>query len=337
MVLRQRCRGASPGDDGGPEEDPYVPVRDGGAGTGTRDPSVLSRADVQGWISDRRSDASSDGLPPTRYRFSIPRPPLAEFVARFWYYEGVAPPHAMERVLPDGAMQIVINLRDDALRVYDPQNPARFQRFPGCLACGARSSFVVLDTASQTATMGVHFKPGGAFPFLAESAGALRDADTSLDALWGAAANDLRAQLCAAATPEDKFRLLEQTLLARVRPLLVGHPAVAFALRQFRVMPDMPTVAAVVAQAGLSPRHFVQVFSDAVGLTPKLFCRIRRFQNVLRALEGGQRVAWADVAVACGYCDQAHLIRDFQAFAGLTPTAYLARRGVHGNHVPLPD
>ncbi len=281
---------------------------------------------------DSGNDAS-----PALYRCYVPRPPLAEFVALFWLYQGYAPAHAMERVLPDGAMQLVINLRENTFRVYDRRNPERFQRFPGCLVCGARSSFVVIDTASQASTIGVHFKPGGAFPFITESAGALRDADAPLDALWGAAADDLREGLCIAATPEDKFRLLEQILLARARLPLAEHPAVAVALRRFQGVPPTRTVADVAEQVGLSSRRFIQVFSEAVGLTPKLFCRIQRFQAVLRLVKGGRQVAWADAAAACGYCDQAHLIRDFQTFAGLTPTAYLARRGEHGNHVPLPD
>ena len=88
---------------------------------------------------------------------------------------------------------------------------------------------------------------------------------------------------------------------------------------------------------GLSPRRFIQVFREEVGLTPKLFCRIRRFQEVLGLIGRGQHVEWAEVALACGYFDQAHFIHDFRAFSGLNPKAYLAHRGEHLNHVPLCD
>jgi AraC-like DNA-binding protein len=64
---------------------------------------------------------------------------------------------------------------------------------------------------------------------------------------------------------------------------------------------------------------------------------VLRFQEVLCLIEKGQRVPWADLALDCGYFDQAHFIHDFQAFTGLTPGAYLAQRGKHHNHVPLPD
>lgn len=272
---------------------------------------------------------------PPIYRTCIPPPPLAEFVSLFWSYEGYAPPHAQERVLPTGTMELVINLRDDELRVYDRREHERFRSFRGCLLSGAHSEFVVIDTASQASLVGVHFKPGGASPFLASPAGELRDAHVSLDALWGAAADDLRDRLLAADTPEARFHILEQSLLARATRPLARHPAVAFALREFQRVPRPRTIAGVTARIGLSPRQFNQLFSAEVGLTPKLFWRVRRFQDVLRAIERGGRIAWADIAVTCGYFDQAHCIHDFRAFSGLTPTAYRARRGEHRNHVPL--
>jgi hypothetical protein len=72
--------------------------------------------------------------------------------------------------------------------------------------------------------MGVHFKPGGAFPFLGFSAGELRDSYVSLDAVWGAAASELRDRLLEAETPESGFRLLEEALLARAIRPLEKHP-----------------------------------------------------------------------------------------------------------------
>jgi AraC-like DNA-binding protein len=269
------------------------------------------------------------------YRTYIPRPPLSAFVERFWLYEGDAVAHARERVLPTGSMQIVFNLRHDALRVYDRQDTSRFRSFGGGLISGAQSEFVVIDTASQAALMGVAFKPGGAFPFLPLPTGELHNTHASLDTFWGTRAGDLREQLIEAPTPQNKFRALEQALLAQATRPLTRHPAVVFALRELQAVPHTRTLADLAAQLGFSSRRFIQLFHDEVGLTPKLFCRIRRFQQALHLMRTGQPVAWADVALACGYCDQAHLIRDFQAFSGLTPVTCLAQRGPHDNHIPL--
>lgn len=273
----------------------------------------------------------------TIHRTYIPQPPLSAFVDMFWLYEGQQQQHARERRLPDGSMELVINLREDTLRVYDRQHHDQFQSFRGGLISGAHSEFIVLDTTCLSSIIGIHFKPGGAFPFLTLPAGELHDEIVSLETLWGTTASDLREQLLEASTPETRFRILEQYLLARAAQPLARHPAVAFALKEFRRVPHLSTISDVTEHIGLSSKRFIQAFSEEVGLTPKLFCRVRRFQEVLRRIEKGQQIKWAEIALTCGYFDQAHCIHDFRAFSGLNPTAYLTHRGEHRNHVPLFD
>lgn len=93
----------------------------------------------------------------------------------------------------------------------------------------------------------------------------------------------------------------------------------------------MRTIGGVTGQIALSQKRFIQVFHEEVGMTPKLFCRVRRFRRIHRA----GRVDWAQTALDCGYYDQAHFINDFRAFSGLSPTAYLDQRSDQPNHVPL--
>jgi AraC-like DNA-binding protein len=265
----------------------------------------------------------------------VPPPPLSEFIALFWLYEGHALPHTKERALPTGTTELVINLRADRITVYERDDHARSRRFPGAIVCGPHAEYFVIDRDDQEAILGVHFKPGGARPFFGHPASDFRNAHVALDALWGARVGELRERLLCAPAPSDKFRVLEEALLAAADRPLAWHPAVAFALREFRRTPHAPTIAGVTGRLGISARRFGELFSAEVGLTPKLFCRVRRFQATLHRIEAGRPVDWADLAVSCGYYDQAHCIRDFRAFSGLNPTAYLARRGEHPNHVPL--
>lgn len=271
------------------------------------------------------------------YRTYTPRPPLSDFVDLFWLYEGYDLPHAKERVLPTGTMELILDLREDELRVYDGQNYEQFQSFGMALICGAHSESFVIDTASQASIMGVHFKPGGAFPFLKLPAEELRNAHVSLETLWGAKAVELRDRLLEAETPEARFCILEGILVTQAARPLARHPAVAVALKEFQDALHTRTISDVSDRTGLSQRRFIRVFSEEVGLTPKRFCRVRRFQEVLRLIKREQRVDWGETALEAGYFDQAHFIHDFQAFSGLTPTAYLARCTEHLNHVPLSD
>ncbi|MBC7930634.1 MAG: helix-turn-helix domain-containing protein [Rubrivivax sp.] len=269
-------------------------------------------------------------------RSYIPRPPLSDFVDLLWLYEGYAPPHAKERLLPGGTVELVISLREETMRVYDRRRHERFESFRGCLVMGPQSEFNVIDT-STLAVMGVHFKPGGAFPFFRVPACELQDETVQLDTLWGASASELRERLLEAATVEEKFRILEQALLGQATRPLARHQAVAFALRELRGGPQSRTVSNVTWETGLSARRFIQVFSEEVGLTPKLFSRVQRFQKVLSHIGTAQTIEWADVAVDYGYFDQSHFIHDFQSFAGINPSTYLAHRTEHLNHVPLYD
>lgn len=274
------------------------------------------------------------------YRTCIPQPPLANFVDKFWFYEGCAIQYTKERKLPDGTVELIINLRDDIIPVYDRQNYNQFQTFCGSLLCGAHSETFVIDTSSQTSVIGVHFKPGGAFPFFHLPASELHNTHVSLDTLWGATADELREQLLEATTLKTRFRILEHFLLAHTTYPLVRHPAVAFALKEFQsVAPytSIRTVSDLTGQLGLSQRRFIQIFREEVGLTPKLFCRIQRFQKTLHLIRREQQVKWMDIALSCGYFDQAHFIHDFRAFSGLNPGAYLMQQSEYPNHVPIRD
>jgi AraC-like DNA-binding protein len=269
------------------------------------------------------------------YLTRTPSPPLSRFVEMLWLYDGYSQPHVKERILPTGVMQLVINLAADSSRIYDRDNTNRLQTYRGALLVGAQSEYMVIDTAQQASIMGVHFRPGGAFPFFREPAGELRDTVVSLDTLWARAAADLRDRILEAVNHHERLLILERALLEQVVKPMQRHGAVAFALREFATAPYLRTVADVTSQIGLSSRRFIDLFRDEVGLTPKVYCRIQRFQRALRRAEGRRTVEWAAVALDCGYFDQAHFNHDFRAFSGINPSAYLERQTPHLNHVPL--
>lgn len=266
----------------------------------------------------------------------VPRAPLAEFVGLLWYFDGPAAPHARERLLPTGTTELIINLRANETRVYDAADPARMRRFPGAIVSGPHSECFVIDTAEQAAVLGVHFKAGGSRPFFAAPATEFHNTHVALADVWGTAAEVLREQVIAAANVGQRFQLLESALLARMRRE-VCHPAVAFALRQIETDIANVSIRTITAEIGCSARHFGEIFGAEVGVSPKRFARMCRFHEVIRRVHprAAAEIDWADLAIDCGYYDQAHFIHDFRAFSGLTPSAYLAQRTPHLNHVPV--
>jgi AraC-like DNA-binding protein len=270
------------------------------------------------------------------YRDYVPPPPLSDFVDRIWFSEGYVAAHKRERVLPNGSMALVINLREDRFRIYDGENHNRFEAFSGSIVCGTRSEPVVIDSPEDASLMGVHFKTGGGFPFFKFPASELCNTQVALDTLLGARSGWLREQLMEATTPESRFAIVERWLSAQAPGRLVRHQAVKYALGQFSGS-RARTVGEVTEEIGMSARRFIQVFAEEVGLTPKLFCRVQRFQNVIQSIDRQRGVDWAATASAYGYFDQAHFIHDFKALAGLNPTDYLINCGQYPNHVAIRD
>jgi AraC-like DNA-binding protein len=160
----------------------------------------------------------------------------------------------------------------------------------------------------------------------------ITNTDVPLEFLWGRTTVErLREQLLAALSPDNALDRLEAGLLS-VWKDQVSHPAVAFALRRFRATPSLARIQTVTDATGLSPKRFIERFKTEVGVTPKQYCRLLRFQCAVQ-LTYKREVNWAQLALDCGYFDQAHFIHEFREFSGLTPCGYQTACTEFQNHV----
>jgi AraC-like DNA-binding protein len=130
--------------------------------------------------------------------------------------------------------------------------------------------------------------------------------------------------------PEVALQVLDETLCEQAS----GRERRSHVLQALRLLRSL-SVRETASTLGISERRLLTVFSEDVGLSPKQWTRVRRFQRALRALHQGDELRWAELAVACGYADQSHFSRDFRSFSGIDPTTYSAARGRWQNHVLL--
>jgi len=270
-----------------------------------------------------------------RYVRHAPAPPLDRFVDHLWYYDNLSVAHGMERVLPNGTFTLIFNLSDSPRRLFPCNQDGTEQAFKRAWVSGAHSGYIVIDVLAKSSLMGVHFHPGGAARFFDIPGGELLDRVVELDAIWGPTADAVHSALLEMPDPLAKLRLLEAFLLQRHRTLSEPDPAIQLALQLFASQPCIQRIDQVVHATGISHRRFIERFTSQVGLGPKRFCRILRFQQVLLRLQDGKPIPWASLAAECGYYDQAHFIHDFRAFSGLNPSRYLVERGEHLNFVPV--
>jgi AraC-like DNA-binding protein len=259
-----------------------------------------------------------------------PGPLLAAHVVELWDVAD-APPRIAERFLPGGTLGLVVNLGEDETRIHDA---SRVRRHAGAVVAGAYRSYFGIDMGAHASYVAVSFRPGGAWPLLGMPPGELADSHVDLSLLWGARAAEMRERLCAATTSALRLEILEQALLERLAQAHAGHPAVPRAIAALEARPVR--VADLATDLGLSHRRLVDVFTAEVGIGPKAFARIARFRHALARARRERDPDWAELAQASGYCDQSHLIREFVAIAGDSPTALLAR-STNRAHPPCHD
>ncbi|WP_129667285.1 helix-turn-helix domain-containing protein [Phytoactinopolyspora endophytica] len=282
-----------------------------------------------------------------------PSPALRPFVELVWYMDEPLAA-GLERGIPNGGMQIVVNLGDDVIHWYDGDATQNVQTTHGSGLCGAIARPIGMDVADQRHCVGVAFRPGGAAPFFHPPSDVLVEPVIGLDSLWGRDGAVLRERLLNQPTPDDTLRTLETALLARVVRLDVLPDGALERSFDRRVRPIDPMVGAAVDglsrggavaevadRIGMTPSTFNRRFRATVGLNPKPFARIRRLQRVLTKITadvpgtGAMAVDWAMVAAEYGYFDQAHLVNEFRSLTGVTPTAYRPRSVDAHNHVPM--
>ena len=259
-----------------------------------------------------------------------PNPLLRPCVRKLWYCRAPQIPHRRERVLPNGCMQIVLSLSRGYLTDCGEDGEAN-GHLPQAIVAGTRARFEVIDTADMDELAGILFEPGGFAGLFRERSDLFFGRSIALDDVW--TGPPLAERLSEVQEPAAKLATLDVLLTQLLHQGSCRSGLVDQALHLFRLR--TLTVAGCARSLGVSERRLSQVFSEQVGMGPKMWCRIRRFQTAVQALYNGADIPWAELALHCGYYDQSHFANDFTAFSGINPTTYSARRGRWQNHVPV--
>ena len=242
------------------------------------------------------------------------------------------------RELPDGSAVLIFNLGKD-LRVEHPAGTVRaFGEGRGFFS-GASATYATTETGGAQTGAQIKFSLLGARLFLGRPLGELGDALVDPSEAFGLNAGELAERIAEARSQEERLPLLSQAVERRVLSEDAIAPGLAFAYR--RLSRADVRIAEIAREIGLSRECFSRAFRREFGLSPKTFARIRRFSRVLRERDREPSLNGALLAARCGYADQAHMILDFQAFAGCTPAALWRRelqnaggfRRLTGNHI----
>jgi AraC-like DNA-binding protein len=274
-----------------------------------------------------------------------PGPPLDRHVELLTFYAGFDPQHDREKLLPEGAIQIIVDLTDRPKKLYAGETSPVGVEFSRSWISGMQQRWIVIEAQRAASMMVIRFRPGGAFAFVRHDAAVFTNAVHALDSVINGRAGSLRERILEAPTIPAKFAATEAWLVEQCRgDLALNRAAVHLATTLGR---PGQRVADAAETTGLSDRQVRNVFDRWIGVSPKSYARIERFRRVLTA-SGAVELAdpafnakalpppdWAELAAATGYSDQSHLHHDFVAFAGMTPGAYVAAYRGLSNYLPI--
>jgi AraC-like DNA-binding protein len=230
--------------------------------------------------------------------------------------EDKSPASSVQRIVPDGRPALILNFANP----FQSQTDGVWKSQPECFFVGQITGPLLLRPSGPAEMLGIQFRPYGAAQLLGLPMCELTDSAIALEDLSRRLARELE-RLRQLPSLTRALAVLDSILHAFSQQACTDDP-VSYAVRAIEGTGGLTSVRDVADHIGWSTRQLQRRFKDTVGISPKLFGRMQRFQRVLRAMEGSAS-DWIDAAGRCGYYDQAHLIRDFREFSGRTPTALL--------------
>ncbi|MFD5137201.1 helix-turn-helix domain-containing protein [Streptomyces sp. NPDC058378] len=257
-----------------------------------------------------------------------PAPALRRYVGSYIGFDLRGFPAGVHCGPPGRMLTTVISLSDPLEMAAGVDDGAPVNRF-GSVAGGPMCRSVAIHHDGRQHGVQVSLTPLGARAVYGMPAAALAHQLVPLDALLGSLGAELTDRLRAATSWTARFAVLDEVFL-----LAVGRggdrvprvrPEVAEAWRRLAAARGRVQVGAVAAELGWSRRYLTERFRDEVGLSPKTFARVLRFEHAHELATAHDPLPWAAVATLSGYADQAHLVRDWGEFTGRSPTVW--RRG----------
>ena len=256
------------------------------------------------------------------YQVYTPTPELQQFVKCFWTLEDgpVADP-VHQRVLPDGCMEMIFHYGDLYKQYFEDGS---FIVQPRSFVFGQITKYIEIAPTGVSGIVSARFLPDGVLPFITRPIVELENKAVSLSELFGKSGSDLEERVIAASENHERIKIIESFLLSRL-----SDPATIDNITKHcvNVIMESRGQVGVVELAGklkINRRNMERKFSSVIGMSPKQLSRVVRLQATLKMLEQKQFSNLTSLAYENGYYDQAHFIKDFKEFTGMSPKLFFA-------------
>lgn len=248
---------------------------------------------------------------------------LAQHIESIFHFKGFMPDHAIERVVPTGHVFVLFELDDIPRHTFDNETLEPNAKFQQVWLSGMHKSYISISAHENSEMLVIQFKPDGAYPFIHQPIEQYNGLVVDAQQVFGDEVLQLRKLILNAEETAQKFAAVDKWLLNRCDESKLPPNEISSLVANLRTE-SMAKHQEIIACYPNTQKHLIDQFKKYVGLTPKYYQRILRFNDVLQQIHLQQQIDWPDVALLCGYSDQSHFIKEFRHFSGFNPSEYLS-------------
>lgn len=256
------------------------------------------------------------------YEHFNPIPELAEYIDCFWSLKASGIPGIVPKsTLPGDGRGLMLLSFSGTTRLTSAGGIVH-DLGAGADILGAHEESYVLEHTGDTCLVAVQFLPGGLSAFVPFPVHEITSGTIAFNLLWGSAGDSLLGQIAEAGATAGKLRLFQNFLLERLAETRY-HPRIAYAVDRIGRAMQGIAISRLANEVNLSQKQLERVFESAVGMMPKRYSRLARFQNIVDYLHRKDRIEdWTNLAAHFGFYDHSHMVKDFQTFAGVAPSQF---------------
>ena len=251
--------------------------------------------------------------------------PYHQCVESLFHFEGYTPEHSIEKIIPDGSINLIFELDGMARNVLDNESHKVLGEFRNAWLSGVHRNFISISVESDAEMFVIRFNPGGLFPFVTQPVSEFTDHVIAADEVFGNEIIELRSEFLNAGSAEEMNKAAQRWLATNYNESRLPKSAIRKSIEKIALDPRFHNnnLDVLIEESGYSQKQFIKLFRDYVGVTPKYFQRIKRFSELLEKLQNKEELSWADISYECGFSDQAHFIKEFQHFCGRNPSEHI--------------
>ena len=246
-------------------------------------------------------------------------------IESIFYYNHFQPDHSIERVVPTGHLFLIFELDGIERYTYHNDTLKVLDSFRDCWLSGAHQNYLSISAHQDSEMLVVQFKPLGAYPFLKKSLNGFANLVVPATELFEYSTTDVRSAIMNSKSVKGKFSVVEDWLLKIYDPSLRVREATTLAFNEL-TSSAFSNYKSILKEYPNSQKHLIDQFKKHGGLTPKIYHRIFRFNEILQLVHQKKDISWTEVAYQCGYTDQSHFIKEFKTFSGFIPEQFVASK-----------